>query len=233
MECIDGKVGTLIGTSISQFLTKNETTIPTSFTTLGTTSAESVINCNSNSYLQSNNIASYFQIKNNSNPSAAQIGVYDLDLFLKYPSNTSSLLVQNLSANTLFTINSGGSCYNLTGTYGTISSKKVKTNIRPSKNYLADFRKLNFVKYQLIDDVNNGIDRDLFGLIAEEVQGVYPRLVEEIGGLKSIKSSILNMIGLKVIQELINEIDELKNKILEAELNICCWKRLNETPIKK
>ena len=75
-----------------QFLTKNETMLPISFTTWGTTSAERVIHCNSTTLVQSNNIASYFQLKNNSNPSASQIGVYDLDLFLKYPSNASSLL---------------------------------------------------------------------------------------------------------------------------------------------
>ena len=87
-------------------------------------------------YLQSNNIDSYCQIKNNSNSSAAQIGVYDLDLFLKYPSNTSSLLVQNLSGNNLFRNRSGGNVSNLNGVYGTISDRRLKREIRPARTII-------------------------------------------------------------------------------------------------
>ena len=53
---IDGKVGKIIGVSIPQFLTRNETTLPNNFTTINTTD---------NILLNSNNSTnSYFQLVN-------------------------------------------------------------------------------------------------------------------------------------------------------------------------
>ena len=43
---IDGQVGTIIGVSIPQFLTRNETILPNTFTSLGITSGSKTINCN-------------------------------------------------------------------------------------------------------------------------------------------------------------------------------------------
>jgi hypothetical protein len=108
-------------------------------------------------------------------------------------------------------VQSGGSAYNTTGTWGTISDATTKKNIVDARNYLSDLRKLRVVKYSLLDEFN--VEGDLLGLIAQEVEQVFPGLVStavnlETGKeLKQVKTSVLTFMLLKSVQELAEQIE--------------------------
>lgn len=103
-------------------------------------------------------------------------------------------------------IQSGGACYNTTGTWGTLSDVRYKENISDARSYLDDLNKLRVVKYSLIED--HKAEADLLGLIAQEVEEVFPGLVTtsinpETGeDVKQVKTSVLVFMLLRAVQEL-------------------------------
>jgi hypothetical protein len=108
-------------------------------------------------------------------------------------------------------VQSGGSCFNTTGTWGVISDARLKENIADARNYLADLRRLRVVKYSLIAEQQD--HANLLGLLAQEVEQVFPAMVstetnpdtgEEI---KQVKSSVLIFMLLKAVQELAAQLE--------------------------
>jgi hypothetical protein len=93
------------------------------------------------------------------------------------------------------------------GTTSYSSDSRLKKNIVTTRNgYLEDLNKLRVVKYQWIGDNPNCQQVEL-GLIAQEVEEVFPNLVQEheiegVGMRKNIKQSVLPFMMLKAIQEL-------------------------------
>jgi len=93
------------------------------------------------------------------------------------------------------------------GTTSYSSDSRLKKNIVTTRNgYLEDLNKLRVVKYQWIGDNPNCQQVEL-GLIAQEVEEVFPNLVQEheiegVGMRKNIKKSVLPFMMLKAIQEL-------------------------------
>jgi hypothetical protein len=122
------------------------------------------------------------------------------------------------SAYFVYAINSGGNCFNVfgngsvnnsTGTYGTISDLRLKENISDARNYLADLLKLRVVKYSLKSEQSAVATK--IGFVAQEVEQVFPTLVETNGDdVKSIKTSILIPMLLKAIQELTARVQTLE-----------------------
>ena len=120
----------------------------------------------------------------------------------------------------VYAINSGGNCFNVfgngsvnnsTGTYGTISDLRLKENISDARNYLADLLKLRVVKYSLKSEQSAVATK--LGFVAQEVEQVFPTLVETNGDdVKSIKTSILIPMLLKAIQELTARVQTLEAK---------------------
>lgn len=88
--------------------------------------------------------------------------------------------VDSAYANPMLQITQGGSVYNRTGTYGTISDQTMKENITPARDYTADLMRLGVVRYSLIADALPA--PNMIGLIAQQVQEVFPGLVEELPG---------------------------------------------------
>lgn len=105
------------------------------------------------------------------------------------------------------------------GTSSFTSDQRLKKNIEPARDgYIKDLCKLRVVKYNWIS--NDDSDAKELGLIAQEVEQVFPGLVQEADiefedGLKPkvIKSSVLPFILLKAIQEQQTIIDQLQNRI--------------------
>lgn len=96
-------------------------------------------------------------------------------------------------------INAAGDIYSFTGVFGTISDHKLKTNIRDARGYLDDLRKLQVRKFNIL---SLGA-KDQLGVVAQEVQEVFPGLVGETeDGTLTVKSSLLQWMMLKAIQEL-------------------------------
>jgi hypothetical protein len=120
----------------------------------------------------------------------------------------------------VYAINSGGNCFNVfgngsvtnsTGTYGTISDLRLKENISDARNYLADLMKLRVVKYSLKSEASAVATK--IGLIAQEVEQVFPTLVETNSDeVKSIKTTVLIPMLLKAIQELTARVQTLEAK---------------------
>lgn len=124
------------------------------------------------------------------------------NLNFDYPQNSTKVQFQ-----------SSGTVVNVTGTYGSISDRRIKQNITTAPSYLNKLCQLNVVNYNLI-----GNDQKYLGFIAQDVETVMPGLVQTapskehgIEDFKSLKTSVLIPMLVQAIQELKAEIDALKN----------------------
>ena len=90
-------------------------------------------------------------------------------------------------------------------------------------DYWADWKGLRYRKFRMKDDVEQyGPDcASRFGLVAQEVQGVFPSLVTDDGDHLGLKYSVVNTIGGKVLQEAQARIEALESEVenLKARLN--------------
>ena len=119
--------------------------------------------------------------------------------------------------NTLI-IERDGDVRNKNNSYGQISDIRLKENITDATPKLEDIKKLKVKNFNLIGD-----DLKQIGLIAQEVEEVFPNLVKEDkqpdvngkeGGVyKSVKYSVLVPMLIKAMQEQQEQIDELKKQI--------------------
>jgi hypothetical protein len=117
--------------------------------------------------------------------------------------------------NTYAYVDKDGDFYNSSGSYGQISDLRVKENIVEARDYTEDLMKLRVVKYSLKKDQEQEATK--LGFIAQEVEAVFPNMVEttetdEIKDLKSIKMSVLIPMLVKTIQQLNERVKELEKK---------------------
>jgi hypothetical protein len=96
------------------------------------------------------------------------------------------------------------------GTLTESSSIRFKENIKPLEPALGKVEQLNPVTYNKI-----GVAEEEIGLIAEEVAELFPEVVtyNEAGQPQGIQYQRLSVILLKAVQELSNEVKELKAKL--------------------
>ena len=110
------------------------------------------------------------------------------------------------------------------GTYATLSDETQKKNIESTRSgYLEDLKQLRVVKYNWKDQ-DDSEPKEL-GLIAQEVEQVFPGLVSEIQAEsgeanKGVKAGVLPYMLLKALQEATSRIEtlETQNASLEARL---------------
>ena len=109
-----------------------------------------------------------------------------------------------------YTVSSNGSASS--------SDERLKKNIETARDgYLEDLCKLRVVKYNWFNSEDN--DDKLLGLIAQEVEQVFPKLIKEEESTdktttyKMIKDSVLPYMLLKALQEQQTQIEELKSLI--------------------
>jgi len=135
----------------------------------------------------------------------------------------------------------GGDFYNRNNIYSTFSDRRIKENVNNVRdNYLEDVMKIRTVNYNQIGD-----DLKQIGHIAQEVQEVFPGLVENNDkDILVLKTSILHGLILfkefqehvtetrKQINELKSENEMLKQEILQLKEEIKQLKELYEN-IKK
>ena len=111
------------------------------------------------------------------------------------------------------------------GTHSFTSDENAKKNIETTRDgYLEDLAKLRVVKYNWKEQ-KDGEDKEL-GLIAQEVEKVFPKLVMEDPQdasdtdetkFKMIKTSVLPMMLLKALQEANTKITALEARIATLE----------------
>jgi hypothetical protein len=103
------------------------------------------------------------------------------------------------------------------GTTSFSSDERLKKDIETTRDgYLDDVMKLRVVKYRWWNQEESE-PREL-GLIAQEVEQVFPGLVQEhelegVGMRKNIKHSVMEFILIKAIQELKSELDSVKAEL--------------------
>jgi hypothetical protein len=118
------------------------------------------------------------------------------------------------------------------GSYGYISDQKLKENIVDATPKLADLMRLRVRNFNMIGD-----ERKMLGLIAQEVEEVFPALIEETADsekgtaengdqvtdlgtvTKTIKASVLVPMLIKAIQEQQAIIESLTERITALEAN--------------
>lgn len=95
----------------------------------------------------------------------------------------------------------------------TPSDQRLKKDIHPIKNPNQLIDQLNPVQFKWISNNQND-----YGLIAQEVEQVYPEFIkEDMNGYKTVKYNSFIPILIKSVQDLCEEINQLKQKIKELE----------------
>jgi hypothetical protein len=95
----------------------------------------------------------------------------------------------------------------INGTLSESSALRYKENIEPIENVLEDVCKLNPVSYNLINT-----SKKQFGVIAEEVDEIFPDLVCRDGNneIQAVNYTRLTAVLIQAVKELQSEIEELK-----------------------
>lgn len=126
----------------------------------------------------------------------------------RLPTGAAGLHFQGiLNTTSVYQVLANGDVRNTNNSYGAISDAKLKEKIVDAPSYIEKFMQVRFRNYNMI-----GSDLKQFGVIAQELESVFPGLVEstvdldeegnEIGSYtKSVKYSVLAQIQGKVIQE--------------------------------
>jgi hypothetical protein len=108
---------------------------------------------------------------------------------------------------------SNGNVVNTNNSYGAYSDIKLKENITDATSKLTDLLKVKIKNYNLIGD-----NKKQLGVIAQELEEVFPNMVEEIKDynsnetIKSVKYSVFVPMLIKAVQELSDKITTLENK---------------------
>jgi hypothetical protein len=124
-----------------------------------------------------------------------------------------------------FYIYGNGNVVNTNNSYGALSDIKLKENIVDTTPKLADLCKVKIKNYNFINDPNK---TKQLGVIAQELEEVFPSLVEttvdkdsdgkDIGTVtKQVKYSVFVPIMIKAIQEQQEMINQLKAEIAELK----------------
>lgn len=130
-----------------------------------------------------------------------------------YGVSTDPALVVNYSSSDTLQIRADGNAYNATGTWGTISDQAWKENITDATPKLDDLDELRVVNYTLKEAYRPTGEpaMKLLGFIAQEVETVFPAMVDVDGdGFKTVKTSVLVPMLVKAIQELKARVEALE-----------------------
>jgi hypothetical protein len=123
-------------------------------------------------------------------------------------------------------LDSGVACYVIytNGSFQQLSDVNLKKNIETTRDgYLEDLNKLRVVKYNWKDQ-QEGTTKEL-GLIAQEVEEVFPGLVAEMDAEseyanKGIKTSVLPYMIIKALQEATERIKQLETEMAAVKAQI-------------
>ena len=130
------------------------------------------------------------------------------------------------AGNDKFLVASSGNVLNANNSYGGLSDIKLKENIVDTSNKLEDLKKVQIRNYNFIGDSQKQI-----GVVAQELEAVFPSMVEESPDLdedgndlgtvtKSVKYSVFVPILIKSLQEQQTIIEDLETRIQALEAGV-------------
>ena len=116
-------------------------------------------------------------------------------------------------------IYSNGNIQNSNNSYGQLSDINLKENIVDATPKLDEINQVRVVNFNYIDDVDEetNVPNKQIGVIAQEVEQIFPGMVYECGDTetptKSVKYSVFVPMLIKAVQELTQEVQTLKDQI--------------------
>jgi hypothetical protein len=106
-------------------------------------------------------------------------------------------------------VQADGDFYNVNGTYGALSDRRLKTNILDAKSQWEFLKSLDFKEFEMIKNPGVVID----GVIAQDLEKIDPDLVKkQSDGMLAVKYSRLFTKAMIALQEAINRIEKLEAK---------------------
>jgi hypothetical protein len=130
------------------------------------------------------------------------------------------LFIGSRSSGDRFFVRTSGNVQNTNNSYGAISDQTLKQDIVPAGNQWEDIRSLQVKKYRFKDEPDSPLQ---IGLIAQDVEQISPGLVETnlnredpSRSTKSIKYSVLYMKAVKALQEAMERIEVLEQRLTDA-----------------
>jgi len=144
--------------------------------------------------------------------------------------DTAFIVRQSASSNTTgslaFRVMADGDCENVNNSYGATSDIKLKENIVDANSQWDDLKALQVRNYNFSIDTGYSTHTQI-GLIAQEVELVSPGLVSEspdrdedgneLGTVtKSVNYSVLYMKAVKALQEAMERIETLEQRLTDA-----------------
>ena len=128
---------------------------------------------------------------------------------------TSGPAVATLTAGEGMTITNANGGITLAAGGGGISDQRLKDNVEDldinALDKVDDLRPVEFDWNQTAYDGYNELEGHEFGLIAQEVEDIFPEIVSVFRNHKAIDYSKLTVILIKAIQELRQEVETLKS----------------------
>lgn len=113
------------------------------------------------------------------------------------PFNTTNYFFRGRdSATSRFIVYSNGNVVNTNGSYGAISDVKLKENIEDATPKLDDLMKVKVRNYNLIGD-----DKKQIGVIAQELEEVFPAMIDESEDFEEVEVPQLDEEGNEVLNE--------------------------------
>ena len=183
------------------------------------------INTSTNAYAQPK-----VTFASNTSSSASTSGEIRIHQEASPHSDYRAFVYSQSSSNTqVFRVMGDGNCENANNSYGSTSDLKLKQDITDARSYWDNFKALQFKKFRFKKDVAEDENAGYrFGLIAQDVESIFPSLVRDNTDLdldgtptdtvtKSIKYSVLSQIGLRVVQELQTRLEAAEAKIAALE----------------
>lgn len=111
-----------------------------------------------------------------------------------------------------------------TGTWTQASDERFKKNVEPIENAVDNVQRLNGVSYEFKTDEfpeKNFEEGKQIGLIAQDVEKIFPELVEtDNEGYKSVAYQNMVAVLIEAVKEQQKSIDELKNEVLELKTKL-------------
>lgn len=183
------------------------------FTNPGGTSVTERMRITSGGFTKSSNTGAYFgstgayhELVSNANADAVQIiqhrGSNPFGMYMNFttnpaPNNTSNYFIAGGDVSTTrFFIYSNGNITNTNGSYGAISDIKLKENIEDATPKLDDLMKVKVRNYNLIGD-----DKKQIGVIAQELEEVFPAMIDESEDFEDVEVPQLDEEGNEILNE--------------------------------
>ena len=154
----------------------------------------------------------------------------NVDFSAATPNNTTQWFYRAEDSTTLrYVVYSDGSVQGVANSYGAVSDVKLKQDITDVRSYWDDFKDVRFRKYKLKTDVEQHGDdaQSLFGVVAQEVESIFPSLVTESPDTKQQDVAVLDDDG-NATYEQTQKLDDDGNTEKDDDGNIVMVNKLDD-----